>query len=815
MASQVKDKRTGRSRAHTGTAQLGGILASLNLNSQQHQRQNQTQSQSKANTDNLKMKVPTHLHVPKYTASMMSPLQSPTFTGGTSKPARARINRSRTDERKILSYTSASASASASASSRGDMTSSENSSANTNISSIDVTTPSSKSQSHTLGSETESEATELITGIGLNHLQSPDSSDDEYKDDASSDGDQNEDSDNEHGGEDDTYADASYIVQEDYVPYGRSIGDGDGDGDGERTNDGAGTPCSEDQIDDDNANDHSYANASYIVHEKFVPYGRKVQKKYIDNQDSEEEEGYDSPMALDDDVEENDDTHSHSDDHDDDDTTEYSLEVKDKEEEKEIAQEAIVLNQDSYMDESNSIVSVEIVPQDDDEDEYSSDDNNGHEMDDSESDKNLEVTQESGKVSKRSFSDYKGTSMASTTSPSNTRNLERGNARTLASNSTFTSVSTSTRVRKGKWTMGSRIGQGSFGVVHTAMNNLTGKLMAVKSMNIASSSSNSRTLMNDLRREIDVMKSLQHPNIVRYFGCEMDKQNKVLHIFQEWVPGGSIASLLHKFGPFPLTVVRTYLYQALLGLAYLHKNHILHRDIKGGNILVNDEGVVKLADFGTSKRLQISGNGVVDADDAMANMTMCGTPFFMAPEVFEEKYGRKADVWSCACVAHQMCTATPPWKGLGINGPIKLFSYITKHEGPPPLIMGARDKDNFMDEMEASMNESLANLLEQCFQRDPSKRPSTQTLLDHHFFTECEFNESILEDESIPGGSVIGSRSVLSPISRISPIKLVDLKKVTNQATTAKKVDYCKNEWPAWAKVKAAPIGKKSNPFAK
>ena len=211
---------------------------------------------------------------------------------------------------------------------------------------------------------------------------------------------------------------------------------------------------------------------------------------------------------------------------------------------------------------------------------------------------------------------------------------------------------------KGKWSLGDRIGQGSFGVVHKGMNGRSGKLMAVKCLCIPSNyNSFSQALVVDLEREIGLMKSFDHKNIVRYIGTEINEEKKMLYIFQEWVPGGSVASLLNNFGPFPLGVIRTYLYQMFCGLEYLHSNQILHRDIKGGNILVNDEGIVKLADFGASKRVQVAENGtLMNIDDMMEDMTFRGTPFFMAPEVFEEKYGPKADVWSCAAVAHQMGT---------------------------------------------------------------------------------------------------------------------------------------------------------------
>lgn len=190
--------------------------------------------------------------------------------------------------------------------------------------------------------------------------------------------------------------------------------------------------------------------------------------------------------------------------------------------------------------------------------------------------------------------------------------------------------------------------------------------MAVKSMNLPSSSSSSHELMEDLKSEIDLMESFEHPNILRYIGCEMDRKKQVLHIFQEWVPGGSVTALLKRFRPFPLAIVRSYLHRALMGLEYLRSNHILHRDIKGGNVLVNDEGVIKLADFGASRKICKSENDsgtIIVMEDMVEHMTMRGTPYFMAPEVVEEKYRPKADIWSCACLAHQMCTASPPWKG--------------------------------------------------------------------------------------------------------------------------------------------------------
>lgn len=274
-------------------------------------------------------------------------------------------------------------------------------------------------------------------------------------------------------------------------------------------------------------------------------------------------------------------------------------------------------------------------------------------------------------------------------------------------------------VKRGKWTLGAKIGVGSFGVVHVGMNTSNGRLMAVKVFEMDGA------IKQDIRQEVELMRSLKHPNIVRYLGAQMNKTH--LHIFQEWVPGGSVASMLSKFGAFPFQVIRSYLSQTLAGLAYLHENNILHRDIKGSNILVNDEGIVKLADFGASKKLASF------QEDLMMSMTVRGTPYFMSPEVFEEKYSSKADIWGIGCVAFQMFTANPPWKDQGFTNPISLFNHLKRHDGPPSLPV---QKETELANEDKQVRQLFERLLHKCFLRDPSLRPSASKLLDDPFFIE-------------------------------------------------------------------------------
>jgi len=384
-------------------------------------------------------------------------------------------------------------------------------------------------------------------------------------------------------------------------------------------------------------------------------------------------------------------------------------------------------------------------------------------------------------------------------------------------------------VKRGKWTLGSQIGSGSFGVVHVGMNSRTGNLMAVKSLNIPSSSSNE--VMEDLQREIGLMRTLSHPNIVRYIGAETDTVKHILHIFQEWVPGGSLSSLLRKFGPFPLPVVRSYLFQIFSGLKYLHSNRILHRDIKGGNVLVNDEGIVKLADFGASKRIELSENGSAnDMEDMMETMTMRGTPYFMAPEVFFCKYGSKADIWSSGGVAYQMCTGKAPWKDLGLRTPMSLFTYLRKHTGPPLISQGGSTCDKKGSKSPLTCKD-LQDLLEKCFHRDPTKRPTAHESLQHCFFTQVDPNESLVEDESVVGSIMTAlhdTRCPISPISPISPVQIIEMKRTSTNGKVDKSMQrknrdsnshFETSDWPIWGKEEILRrkdnIPKDQNPFAK
>ncbi|XP_023747618.1 mitogen-activated protein kinase kinase kinase ANP1 [Lactuca sativa] len=266
-----------------------------------------------------------------------------------------------------------------------------------------------------------------------------------------------------------------------------------------------------------------------------------------------------------------------------------------------------------------------------------------------------------------------------------------------------------------RWRKGELIGCGAFGQVYMGMNLDSGELLAVKQVSIAvNSASKEKTQVHirELEEEVKLLKNLSHANIVRYLGTV--REEETLNILLEFVPGGSISSLLGKFGPFPEAVIRMYTKQLLLGLDYLHKNGIMHRDIKGANILVDNKGCIKLADFGASKQ-------VVELANGSGAKSMKGTPYWMAPEVIlQTGHSFSADIWSVGCTIIEMATGKPPWSQQYQQEVTALF-YIGTTKSHPPI------PDNLSFEAQ--------DLLLKCLHKEPEMRPSASDLLQHPFVT--------------------------------------------------------------------------------
>ena len=280
-----------------------------------------------------------------------------------------------------------------------------------------------------------------------------------------------------------------------------------------------------------------------------------------------------------------------------------------------------------------------------------------------------------------------------------------------------------------RWQRGNLIGCGSYGKVYLGMNIDSGELFVIKQVVFtdqqAISGCPNHEDVAQLEQEIALLATLDHDNIVKYLGTERNNLTNELSIFLEHMPGGSVADLVQRFGGLDEAVIRKYTREALEGLMYLHKRGIIHRDIKGQNILVDNRGACKLADFGASRYLKETSK--------TTNFSFKGTPVFMSPEVImEQRYSRKSDVWSLGCTVIQMATGNPPYSEHS-NHIAALFA-ITNSNKPPPI----PDK----------LSDQAKQFLLRCFARDPAERASVEDLLQMPFVSTSTNKSSFDKDDA-------------------------------------------------------------------
>ncbi|ODA80767.1 hypothetical protein RJ55_03726 [Drechmeria coniospora] len=255
--------------------------------------------------------------------------------------------------------------------------------------------------------------------------------------------------------------------------------------------------------------------------------------------------------------------------------------------------------------------------------------------------------------------------------------------------------------------LGECLGKGAFGSVYKAFNWSTGEAVAVKQIKLADLP---KSELRMIESEIDLLKNLFHDNIVKYIGFV--KSTDCLNIILEYCENGSLHSIIKAYGKFPENLVGVYMTQVLQGLQYLHDQGVIHRDIKGANILTTKDGTVKLADFGVSTSTLASGQ------DKEAQVV--GTPYWMAPEIIQLSGASSAsDIWSVGCTVIELLQGKPPYHNLAAMP--ALFAIVNDDHPPLPEGISAAARDFLM----------------QCFQKDPNLRVSARKLLRHAWIAGC------------------------------------------------------------------------------
>ncbi|CAI9096450.1 OLC1v1032604C1 [Oldenlandia corymbosa var. corymbosa] len=259
------------------------------------------------------------------------------------------------------------------------------------------------------------------------------------------------------------------------------------------------------------------------------------------------------------------------------------------------------------------------------------------------------------------------------------------------------------------------LGKGSYGAVYKARDKRTSELVAIKVISLSEGEEG----YEEIRGEIEMLQQCNHPNVVRYLGSYQGEE--YLWIVMEYCGGGSVADLMNvtdeSLEEYQIAFICR---EALKGLSYLHSIFKVHRDIKGGNILLTDQGEVKLGDFGVAAQLTRT---------MSKRNTFIGTPHWMAPEVIQEsRYDGKVDVWALGVSAIEMAEGYPPRATVH---PMRVLFMISIE--PAPML---EDKEKW----------SLVfhDFIAKCLTKDPRLRPTAAEMLKHKFIERCKSGASTM-----------------------------------------------------------------------
>jgi len=253
-------------------------------------------------------------------------------------------------------------------------------------------------------------------------------------------------------------------------------------------------------------------------------------------------------------------------------------------------------------------------------------------------------------------------------------------------------------IRLGKYIIIRELGRGGFGIVYEAHDTSLDRLVALKALhpNLV----NDMTFLSRFKQEAKLAARLEHPNIVPVY--EFNQADGRYYIVMGLMTKGSLGDLLEKYGPRSSAQTKSFLEQVLRGMAYAHERGVIHRDLKPGNILIDEHNMAKIADFGFAKAMHSASSHSLSATGGVM-----GTPAYMAPEIWRGKdASARSDIYSLGCIAYEMLTGKPLFDGESAA------EIMTKH-----VIDGPSFQDNLPD--------AWRELIEKCLAKDPTMRYQT------------------------------------------------------------------------------------------